>query len=444
MGGEVSFRIKHLFVLSGLLFSVFFFMVDSDVLGAEVASTLNPVGSGARATGMGGAFIGVADDATAASWNPAGLIQLEEPEISLVYSYFKRKQTYGSSSIVVSETNNSMDAEGLNYASIAFPFVLYDRNIVVSLNYQRLYEMDKDVSFDRFINFISEDRLASNHFKQEGFLYALSPAMAVQVLPQFYVGATLNLWDDYFGRNGWEATQFESFSGLAIGVVPFEYTDTRTEKVSFEGTNANFGFLWMMNDYFTLGGVYKTPFDADFQRRTTMRSTLDLPPNYTVTETETNEDLTLVMPASYGLGLSYRHSDRWMVAFDIYWTEWSNSVLRDGKGNETILIDGSSADDGRLKDTTQIRMGTEYLFIKGKNVFPIRFGIFYDPEPQVEHTDEYYGFSLGTGYARGILVFDISYQYRWGRDLTGELPAYLKSDVDVDQHTLMTSVILLF
>ncbi len=34
----------------------------------EIPSSPNPVGSGARALGMGGAFIAVADDATAASW----------------------------------------------------------------------------------------------------------------------------------------------------------------------------------------------------------------------------------------------------------------------------------------------------------------------------------------------------------------------------------------
>ena len=44
------------------------------------------VGSGARAFGMGGAFIAVADDATAASWNPAGLSQLEKPELSGVFA----------------------------------------------------------------------------------------------------------------------------------------------------------------------------------------------------------------------------------------------------------------------------------------------------------------------------------------------------------------------
>ena len=54
------------------------------------APSWNPVGSGARALGMGGAFIAVADDATAASWNPGGLIQLERPEISAVGAYFYR------------------------------------------------------------------------------------------------------------------------------------------------------------------------------------------------------------------------------------------------------------------------------------------------------------------------------------------------------------------
>ena len=41
------------------------------------------LGSGARAFGMGGAFLARADDATAASWNPAGLSYLRAPELSL-------------------------------------------------------------------------------------------------------------------------------------------------------------------------------------------------------------------------------------------------------------------------------------------------------------------------------------------------------------------------
>ena len=44
--------------------------------------TLN--GNGARAAGMGNAFVGLADDATAISWNAAGLTQLYSMEASVI------------------------------------------------------------------------------------------------------------------------------------------------------------------------------------------------------------------------------------------------------------------------------------------------------------------------------------------------------------------------
>ena len=90
---NTKFFSSHIFSEGGLVF-LFFIVTMFHATGAygqaigraEIASSFNPVGSGARALGMGGAFIAVADDATAASWNPGGLIQLEKPEISAVGS----------------------------------------------------------------------------------------------------------------------------------------------------------------------------------------------------------------------------------------------------------------------------------------------------------------------------------------------------------------------
>jgi outer membrane protein OmpA-like peptidoglycan-associated protein len=49
------------------------------------------LGAGARAFGMGGAFVGVADDATAGYWNPAGLTQVDDIALTFMgtggYSY---------------------------------------------------------------------------------------------------------------------------------------------------------------------------------------------------------------------------------------------------------------------------------------------------------------------------------------------------------------------
>ncbi|MCK4512232.1 hypothetical protein KAW64_10865, partial [bacterium] len=43
-------------------------------------------GVGARALGMGSAFVGVADDATAGYWNPAGLAGLDGEAVHLMHS----------------------------------------------------------------------------------------------------------------------------------------------------------------------------------------------------------------------------------------------------------------------------------------------------------------------------------------------------------------------
>jgi hypothetical protein len=44
------------------------------------------MGVGARALAMGGAFTAIADDATAAYWNPAGLVQIENIELTFMYA----------------------------------------------------------------------------------------------------------------------------------------------------------------------------------------------------------------------------------------------------------------------------------------------------------------------------------------------------------------------
>jgi len=43
-------------------------------------------GVGARALGMGGAYVAVADDANAGFWNPAGLNQIESPEFAYMHA----------------------------------------------------------------------------------------------------------------------------------------------------------------------------------------------------------------------------------------------------------------------------------------------------------------------------------------------------------------------
>src|SRR4051794_31323551 len=52
---------------------------------------------GARSLGMGGAFLGLADDASAAEANPAGLTILRKPEISIEGRNYQEQQVFSTS-----------------------------------------------------------------------------------------------------------------------------------------------------------------------------------------------------------------------------------------------------------------------------------------------------------------------------------------------------------
>jgi len=64
-------------------FPPLFAQIDEDA-GTTTAPFLR-MGIGARAEGMGGAFVALSDDVNAVYWNPAGLSQLEKREINLTY-----------------------------------------------------------------------------------------------------------------------------------------------------------------------------------------------------------------------------------------------------------------------------------------------------------------------------------------------------------------------
>lgn len=53
---------------------------------AKYAGEFLSIGAGARSLGMGGAHVALANDVTAVYWNPAGLAQLNYPEISLMHA----------------------------------------------------------------------------------------------------------------------------------------------------------------------------------------------------------------------------------------------------------------------------------------------------------------------------------------------------------------------
>lgn len=151
----------------------------------EIPSSFNPVGSGARAMGMGGAFIGVADDATAASWNPGGLFQLELPEVSIVGKVLDRREDNRFEYNPEASTDQGISENSINYLSIAY---------------------------------------------------------CIEVTERFSLGLTLNIWDDLFHmhKNKWEQDT-RQWGQLTDGNSVYLFESSSFDRYSFRGYNVN---LW--------------------------------------------------------------------------------------------------------------------------------------------------------------------------------------------------------
>lgn len=445
----------------------------------EINSSPNVVGSGARALGMGSAFIAIADDATAASWNPGGLTQLERPELSLVYSFKSNTEEFNSSSKRGLNFENTVNFNEINYGSFVYPLprTIAGRNMVLSLNILKQYDFDRDLSF-RFTDVGAAaggvvNIAAKYDYSQRGGLSSLSPAFGFEITDKLSMGIVANIYDqDILPDNEWKTrNNIRQRTFFNSSALPFSVASIDEDFENFEGHNYTIGLLYKPTERWSIGAVYHTKWSADVDYKQGVRLA-----SGTLLGTGGDErEKEYTFPSAFGLGAAYRFpNDKLTVSFDITRRDWDQFEVLDPDSprrafRRTSGVTGLNKNLSEIDPTYTVRLGAEYVFVDDskpkQNYLPsLRAGLFYDPEPSGGRKDLWYGIGVngksqkgdgdpndffGVSLGAGVLVkdrvnLDFAYIYRFGDNARDDTFGLFGTDADVEQHTFYMSTVVYF
>ncbi|WP_026852687.1 OmpP1/FadL family transporter [Geothrix fermentans] len=372
-------------------------------------------GAGARAMGLGGAFIAVADDATAVSFNPAGLAQLLQPEVSFVargvqhhVNYQDFETTRQGRVLAVSDAVTTNTRWDPLFVSATAPLRLGGRNLVLQLSIQRAFAQNEDS--DRAMaetpvsGTLAEEGHLVQNINQSGQIDLYSAAVAYEVSQRILLGVAYNRW-----RGRWDLDSTSTWT-----------SPTATTQVAYrqfnalDGDNFNLGLIWRWPTW-SLGIVRRTGFHADYTFSTYLATSL-APGVRPFGPFATG----LHWPASTGVGFAYRPGNHWLVTSDVTHTLWSSMRYMSSRAslNGQSFFDFDKGD--RTPNATTAHLGVEYLWLtEGDAVIPLRAGLSREPQPVVDaQTGEQrvlYRASLGSGFKRGNTGLDLAYRYGWSR-----------------------------
>jgi long-subunit fatty acid transport protein len=401
---------------------------DSDRIDITGRQNLT-LGSGARAYGMGGAFLARADDATAASWNPAGLSYLREPEVSLVGVWNSFDTERGGD-------YDRFDGNAIDFAAFTWPVGLGEARGAVQISYQRA------ISFDgrRSIRLTSPDTSFTETALSDGGFDVVAFGTGLRFSRHLRVGFTVNRW-----LNGYDQRLTRLYE-----------TVTRRPQREFDldfrprGWSFNLGAIVSPVETVNLALVYKTPFTADVRLDKARRDywMADGVLQEVTRNSYTSDGVRLEFPSSFGFGVSWRPHDRLTLSADFTRTSWSEARIHDNfdvpatgptvdgvpavppppevqpvKQYPTLLSvpdPGNPDDPARLlgqQDAEQIRVGVEWVLIKGRLKMPLRAGYFNDRQIAPNPTGDiprFNGFTVGTGLILGPMLIDVAYLHESG------------------------------
>ena len=341
----------------------------------------NFAGVGVRAMGMGGAFVGVADDFTAMYWNPAGLAQMQRCEVQV--SFLRNSRANDS---VLNGTPGRSELTNTRFGSLGFvyPYPVYRGSLVLAAGLTRI----KD--FDWSLNLKGEDQgLAADHALQhEGELALAGVSAAIDVSSAVSLGATLGLVsgeDEAVNEFDWADLQneFDEQRFLARDSFTDEYQWTPYAVLGVMLRTPRDKPRYRLGATFVTGGTHKiryvfrgSPSDTGYSSVEYDDGTVE-----EFSDEEARNTYELALPFEFGVGASAEALPGLTLAGSLHLAEWSQSEY---EGDD----DGLRADtsfETQYRDVLRYHVGVEYQV--PVVALDLRAGYFVDPVPFIGPRD---------------------------------------------------------
>lgn len=430
------FRFKLLFGALACLAvaSSAFAITDEEIFRSFEFSFLNP---GARSGAMGGAFIALADDATAAEANPAGLTILTKPEVSFEYRHTEVDPDELNSAdvfspegltLVVLTTNSIKEQDQPSYVSVVYPAGNW------TFGFSRQETVKQDALVNEFISTVAAfqgDTIeafieADGSIRQD--IVNWNFAAGVKLSEGFSLGATVR-----YSQLDWRTSLVNTYTipDFDLSLVGFQ--------TSIDDSDNAFGF--------NIGGLWKSKhasFGAVYKRN----------PKFEVTEQEFGLLIpgerrefanVLKVPDTIGGGIAIKPNDTITVTADAVYIRYEDLTENFQAGHSTFTL-GYTNDNLTFKVDNGIdyHVGSEFVVFVSNVPVALRAGYYrkasnslvldsfsnllpLDPQilPAVfKERDDTNHFTFGNGF-----VFGSHFQVDWALDVSNLDDTFILSSV---------------
>ncbi|OQX82548.1 hypothetical protein B6D60_12060 [candidate division KSB1 bacterium 4484_87] len=380
--------------------------------------SLNSIGT--RALGMGGAYIGLANDYSAVYWNPAGVAQLKSAYVAFFVTDVMPKGTY-QLTFPATMGGAKIDATAKANHYISPNFMAYmplgsSEKMTVGIAAYVPAGLGAEWDGSELAAFSGPSGTAYEWMSKIG-VFNISPVIAYQVNEKFSVGAALNI---FYGLMDMKRPM-DTYDAInqqpgQDGMVDAQYEETG----SGLGFGASFGVLFKPTDILSLGLSVKTKTTISYEG-TAKNSAFQA---YNAFETDYARDLA--WPLWVGAGIALKPMDKLIITADVQFSQWSDTekeIVTDYKDpvwDQQVDQQGQNVMHMNWEDATQIRFGAQY---KVAPSVALRAGFYHDPAPAPDKTTNiifpsitYNAITFGGSYCFGKISLDFGMEYLMGQD----------------------------